>query len=276
MTQKAAPPETALITGATAGLGAEFARQLAEAGCNLVLVARDRGRLERACTELSARYGINAEFIEADLLTEAGVSAVVDRLRAGNSAGAGRRSAVSGGGKRPLAPVTLLVNNAGFGVKEPFEKANLQSELDLVNIMVTVPMQLMHAALEGMLTRRAGRIINVASVAAYTPRDNYAACKAWVVSFSRWAHYRYARRGIAVTALCPGFVHTEFHQRMGMSKKLYPQWMWLTPERVVREGLADLMAGKPVSVPSKRYKVLAAVAGLGPKRVVARLASVGR
>lgn len=257
MTNKLPPAATALITGATAGIGAEFARQLATAGYNLVLVARDRGRLEAACSDLSARYGVQAEYLEADLLTDDGVAAVVDRL------------------KRREEPVTLLVNNAGFGVKQPFEKADIQAELDLVEIMVTVPMRLMHAALEQMLPRRSGRIINVASVAAFTPRDNYAACKAWVVNFSRWAHYRYARRGVAVTALCPGFVHTEFHQRMGMSKRLYPQWMWLTPERVVREGLADAMAGKAVSVPSRRYKVLAGVAALGPKRVVARLASVG-
>ncbi len=130
-------------------------------------------------------------------------------------------------------------------------------------------MVLTHAALGGMLERGEGRIINVASVAAFLPRGTYSAAKAWLVSFSRWANLAYRSRGIQVTAVCPGFTHTEFHDRMGMDKSVAPSWTWLRAERVVREGLADNERGKAVSVPSRRYKVVAAVAKLAPARLMA-------
>ena len=105
-------------------------------------------------------------------------------------------------------------------------------------------MQLTHAALQGMLSRHSGRIINVASVAAFLPRGSYSAAKAWLVSFSRWANLAYSKQGVNVTAVCPGFTHTEFHDRMGMDKTVTPRWMWLQAERVVRESLADNVTGQ--------------------------------
>ena len=129
-------------------------------------------------------------------------------------------------------------------------------------------MQLTHAALQGMLSRCSGRIINVASVAAFLPRGSYSAAKAWLVSFSRWANLAYSKSGVNVTAVCPGFTHTEFHDRMGMDKTVTPRWMWLQAERVVREGLADNAKGKAVSIPAKRYKVLTAAARILPDRLV--------
>ena len=246
------PADTAaLITGATAGIGAEFARQLAEQGHNVVLVARDASRLQAKAEELERRYGILAEVIAADLTDDAGVASVVVRLT------------------DPSRPVQILVNNAGTGLLRSFEENAIEDETRHLKLHVETAMQLTHAALQGMLSRHSGRIINVASVAAFLPRGSYSAAKAWLVSFSRWANLAYSKQGVTVTAVCPGFTHTEFHDRMGMDKTVTPRWMWLKAERVVREGLADNERGKAVSVPTKRYKVLTAAARLLPDRLVA-------
>jgi uncharacterized protein len=242
---------TALITGASAGLGAEFARQLASQGCNLVLVARNRDRLQEAATGLEQRYGITAEVLPADLTDDSGVAAVVERL------------------SDVQRPVGILVNNAGIGLLHNFEDNQISEEKKHLKLHAETAMELTHAALKGMLERGDGRIINVASVAAFLPRGTYSAAKAWLVSFSRWANMAYGKRGIKVTAVCPGFTHTEFHERMGMDKSGLPSWTWLRAERVVREGLADNVRGKAVSIPSKRYKVLAAVARVAPARLMA-------
>jgi short-subunit dehydrogenase len=242
---------TALITGASAGLGAEFARQLAARGTNLVLVARNRARLEEAAADLERRYGITAEVLPADLTDDAGVEAVVARLA------------------DPERPVGILVNNAGIGLLHNFEDNRISEEKKHLKLHGETAMVLTHAALKGMLERRSGRIINVASIAAFLPRGTYSAAKAWLVSFSRWANLAYRRQGIKVTAVCPGFTHTEFHDRMGMDKSVAPSWAWLHADRVVREGLADNERGRPVSIPSKRYKLVAAVARVAPAKLVA-------
>jgi len=241
---------TALITGASAGLGAEFARQLAAQGHNLVLVARDRTRLEAAAADLERRYGITAEVLPADLTDDDGVAAVVGRLTA------------------PEQPVGILVNNAGIGLLHDFERNRIAEEKRHLKLHGETAMELTHAALAGMLERGSGRIINVASVAAFLPRGTYSAAKAWLLSFSRWANLAYAARGVKVTAVCPGLTHTEFHERMGMDKSVAPSWAWLAAERVVREGLADNVRGKAVSVPSKRYKAVTLAVRVLPDRLV--------
>jgi short-subunit dehydrogenase len=253
MTSRAAtPPDTtALITGATAGIGAEFARQLAEQGHSVVLVARDATRLQAKAEELEKLYGIRAEVLAADLADDGGVAAVVARLT------------------DPARPVEILVNNAGIGLLRSFAENDIAVETRHLKLHVETAMKLTHAALQGMLSRQSGRVINVASVAAFLPRGSYSAAKAWLVSFSRWANLAYAKQGVAVTAVCPGFTHTEFHDRMGMDKTVTPRWMWLQAERVVREGLADNAKGKAVSIPTKRYKVLTAVTRVLPARLVA-------
>lgn len=253
MTSRAAVPAdtTALVTGATAGIGAEFARQLAEKGHHVVLVARNATRLQATAEELEKRYGIRAEVLAADLADDGGVAAVVARLT------------------DPARPVEILVNNAGIGLLRSFAENDIAEETKHLKLHVETAMQLTHAALQGMLSRHSGRIINVASVAAFLPRGSYSAAKAWLVSFSRWANLAYAKQGVAVTAVCPGFTHTEFHDRMGMDTTVTPRWMWLQAERVVREGLADNARGRAVSIPTKRYKVLAAAARVLPARLVA-------
>ena len=241
---------TALITGASVGLGAEFARQLAAQGHNLVLVARDQARLQATAAELEQRYGITAEVLPADLTDDGGVAAVVGRLTTAER------------------PVGVLVNNAGTGLLHNFEKNDLSEEKQHLKLHVETAMELTHAALQGMLERGSGRIINVASVAAFVPRGTYSAAKAWLLSFSRWANLAYGPRGVKVTAVCPGFTHTEFHDRMGMDKSVVPAWTWLTAKRVVREGLADNLRGKAVSIQSKRYKAVAVAARLLPDRLL--------
>ena len=251
MTEQAAPSgTTALITGASAGIGAEFARQLAEQGHNVVLVARDAGRLQARAQELENRYSVRAEVLAADLADDAGVAAVAARLT------------------DPARPVDILVNNAGMGLLHPFEENDIAEEARHLKLHVETAMRLTHAALQGMLSRRSGRIVNVASVAAFLPRGSYSAAKAWLVSFSRSANLAYSKRGVNVTAVCPGFTHTEFHDRMGMDKSVTPRWLWLQAERVVREGLADSTKGKAVSIPTKRYKALTAAARVLPDRLV--------
>lgn len=252
MTSEATPAgTTALITGATAGIGAEFARQLAEQGHSVVLVARDAARLKATAEQLERRYGVRAEVLAADLADDAGVAAVVGRLA------------------DPARPVEILVNNAGVGLLRSFEENDIAEEAGHLKVHVETAMKLTHTALQGMLSRHSGRIINVASVAAFVPRGSYSAAKSWLVSFCRWANLAYAKQGVNVTAVCPGFTHTEFHDRMGMDKTVTPRWMWLQAERVVREGLADNARGKAVSIPTKRYKVLTAAARILPDRLVA-------
>jgi len=246
-----AAPLTALITGATAGLGAEFARQLAQQGHNVVLVARDEERLRSRAAELENNYGVRTEVLAADLADDGGVAAVVERL------------------SDPERPVEILVNNAGLGLLHSFADNDIAEEKRHLKLHVETAMELTHAALQGMLERRSGRVINVASVAAFLPRETYSAAKAWLLSFSRWANLAYAGRGVKVTAVCPGFTHTEFHDRMGMDKTAAPSWMWLQADRVVREGLADNEKGKAVSIPSRRYKLLTAAARVLPARLVA-------
>ncbi|MEU3560094.1 SDR family oxidoreductase [Kitasatospora sp. NPDC006786] len=237
---------TALITGATAGIGAAFARRLARSGYQLVLVARDTERLERAAADLHGRYGIEAEVLAADLATDEGIGAVEARL-----ADAAR-------------PVDLLVNNAGFGNKGAFGTVPLQDELAMLKVHIEAILRLTTAALPGMRERGRGAIVNVASVAAFLPRGTYGASKAWVVSFTQGVLRDLGGTGVRMMALCPGFTRTEFHQRAGMGTGNIPSWSWLSAERVVDEAMRDLARGRSVSVPGKRYKAAVAIARVLP------------
>lgn len=246
---------TALITGATAGIGAAFARRLARSGYRLVLVARDTERLERSAADLHARYGVEAEVLTADLATEAGIAAVEARL--------------ADGGR----PVDLLVNNAGFGNKGAFLTVPLQDELDMLKVHVEAILRLTTAALPGMRERGRGAVVNVASVAAFLPRGTYGASKAWVVSFTQGVLRDLGGTGVRMMALCPGFTRTEFHQRAGMGTGNIPSWSWLSAERVVDEAMRDLARGRSLSVPGKRYKLAVAVARLLPSGRLGGLSS---
>ncbi len=250
--------KTALITGASSGLGAEFARQLAASGADVVLVARDLAALDEVAREVRDRYGVRAEVLPADLTSQAGRDAVAARL------------------VDPDRPIGILVNNAGFGLDLDFASNDIVDEERHLDVHVRATMRLSHAALGAMTARGSGRIINVASVAAFLPRGTYGAVKAWIVSFSRWANAAYAP--VTVTAVCPGFTHTHFHERLGLppGQEGVPGWMWLSADDVVREGLHDAARGKAVSIPSLRYKLLVAATRLVPAALAARLARTGR
>lgn len=238
----------ALITGATAGLGAAFARVFAKAGFDLVLVARDLDRLETVAEQLRQRYGVQVSVMRADLTEPAQLATVEARASSTTD------------------PIDTLVNNAGFGLPDPFDRSDVGDEQRLLDLLVTATMRLSHAALRQMIPRRTGTILNVASVAAFTPRGTYGAAKSWVVSFSRSANIDYRHRGVTVTAVAPGFVRTEFHQRMAVHTGTIPGFLWLNADRVARDAVRDAAKGRAVSIPSKRYKAVVALARILPAR----------
>lgn len=245
---------TALVTGASSGIGRAFATELARRGMSLVLVARDTARLQALAEELPGRH----EVLTADLTDPARLADVAARV-----ADADR-------------PVELLVNNAGASLKGWFGTTDISAEDRQLDLLVRAPMHLLDAAIKAMGPRGHGGVINVASVAAFTPRGAYSAHKAWLANLSQWANWEYGRQGIVIQGLCPGFVHTEFHQRLGSDMSDIPSWMWLDAAPLVRASLADLAKGKALSVPSLKYKVLTTLARHAPTGIVARVAKRGR
>jgi hypothetical protein len=231
--------KTALITGASAGLGAEFARQLAAQGTHLILTARRLERLQSLADELMAQHGICAEVLPADLSDPAGVENVVAKIRA-------------------TPDLELLVNNAGYSVSDRFSDGDLQKHLDMIQVHVQASVILARAALPSMQARQYGGIINVASVAAFFPAGNttYTATKAYLVNFSQALQIELLDSGIHVQALCPGFTYTEFHDTPELKdfrRSSIPPLFWLTADHVVRTSLKDLRRGKVVSVPGWTY-----------------------
>jgi uncharacterized protein len=249
---------TALVTGPTAGIGLEFAHQLAARGHDLVLVARDRGRLDQLAAEIARTYAVGTEVLPADLTDRDALARVEARLADSDR------------------PVELLVNNAGFGLKGRFLDNSVEQEQAHLDVLVVAVMRLTHAALGAMVPRGHGGVINVSSVAGFLPRGSYGAAKAYVTSLSTWAHHEYSARGVTVTALCPGFVRTEFHERLGSGTSSAPGLLWLEADRVVRDALADFDAGKALSIPSTRFKLIAGTARLLPGGLLQRFQSLGR
>jgi uncharacterized protein len=249
-----AASRTALITGATAGIGAAFARRLATEGYDLVLVARDAQRLADLGAELSTRHAVAVTPLPADLTTDEGCEAV--------------EKALSG-------PVDLLVNNAGISLNRSFLRSTPAEEIRLLRLNVHAVMRLTLAALPGMTERGRGEVINVSSVAGFAavlPGSTYPASKAWVTNFSESVAQSVRRYGVRVMALCPGYTRTEFHDRAGINMSKTPQWMWLRADDVVADALRDLRRGRVVSVPDWKYKL--AVFGLRhtPRRLLQAVA----
>lgn len=248
---------TALVTGATAGLGLEFAWQLATARHHLVLVARDEQRLEQVAGQIRAAAGVDVEVIRADLALPDDVERVAERLRVtGEEEGASRR------------PVGLLVNNAGFGLRHRFTKDDLESELRALDVMVRAVLILSHAAAGQMKHRGRGAILNVGSVAALMASGTYAAHKAWVRTFTEGLAAELAGTGVTATVVAPGLTHTEFHARMQSQMSGLPELAWLEAPRVVADALADVRRGVVLSTPSLRYKAASALLRVAPRATV--------
>ena len=245
---------TALVTGGTAGIGLAFARTLASRGHDICLVARDQQRLDAVAEELRG-YRVEVEVIAADLADRGQLARVEERLS--------DRS----------RPVEILVNNAGFGVPHRFSTGSIDAEQELLDVLVTAVMRLTHAALPGMVARGTGAIINVSSVAGWITGGTYSAAKAWVTVFSESLAIELAGTGVHVTAVCPGYTRTEFHQRASMNMSAIPDWMWLDTDAVVDKALKDVRMGKSVSVAGHQYRVLSLAAQYLPRPLVRAVGS---
>jgi len=248
----------ALITGATAGIGAAFAAQLAREGSDLVIVARNGARLTEQAAKIQQRYGIAVDPIAADLSTDEGLDRVEARVA------------------DAAAPIDLLINNAGFGLPASFLDSDISAEDGMLAVNVRAVMRLTHAVLPVMVRRGSGGIINVSSVAGFVPTESgasYSASKAWVTAFTESLSMLLKDKGIQVTALCPGFTRTEFHDRAGVAPGEVPERMWLEAGDVVASGLRDHRRGVVISIPGAQYKVSMLGARLVPRSVLRWMSS---
>lgn len=243
---------TALVTGASAGLGLEFAWQLATARHDVVLVARDADRLERLAAQLRAAAGIQVEVLPADLTDPGDLERVAERLR------------------DTERPVGLLVNNAGLGLHQRFVTGDPAREEAALDLMVRAVLVLSRAAVEPMVRRGRGAILNVASVAALTATGTYSAHKAWVRTFTEGLASELHGTGVTATVVCPGLTHTEFHERAGIDQHV-PEIAWLSADRVVATALADVRRGAVISTPSLRYRAGSALLRVLPRSAVRAL-----
>jgi len=225
----------ALVTGATSGIGAAFAAELARRGWSIVLVARDPDRLSSTAAELPG--GEHSSFV-ADLSTDEGMRLVCERLAS------------------DVDPVELLVHAAGMGTTAPFPEAPLAEEEAMLRLNVLSALRLSHSAAHAMRARGTGGIVMISSTAAYWSAGTYAASKAWVLSATLGLAARLAGTGVRVLAVSPGFTRTEFHVRSGTNASGVQPWMWLDPAEVARDALEALDAGRSVCVPGRRYRAL--------------------
>lgn len=251
---------TALITGASSGIGREFADQLAAQGYDLVIVARREPELLQVKSEIETAANVAVEILVADLDDRAQLQTVADRLA------------------DQSGPVDVLVNNAGFGLARPFLDNPVEDEERLLNVLVHATLVLSHAAGNAMRERGSGRIINVSSVAGWMASGTYAAAKSWVTVFSESLAGQLTGTGVTVTAVCPGFVHTDFHASGDIDRTGTPDFMWVPLKDVVSEGLTAAEKGKTISVPGPQYKVLTTLLRAAPRPLIRsrRIASTHR
>ena len=245
---------TALITGASAGIGATFARHLAAEGYDVVLVARRAERLRELAVQLHQEHGIRSEVIAADLSAPSAAAAITEHTAALNM------------------PIDVLINNAGLSASRKFSETPWDSLAAEIQLMVTTTTELCHRVIPGMKERRWGRIVNLSSLAALAPAAEgllYSGIKSYLLNMSQSLDMELKPHGIHVTALCPGFTKSEFHDVMGTraAADRLPGIMWQEPEAVVREGWAAVKDGKPVCIPGTFNKVTAATIRPVPQRI---------
>jgi short-subunit dehydrogenase len=241
----------ALVTGATVGIGESFTRLLAKNGYNIVLVARDLPRLQERAKGLESTFGVATKVIQADLATDAGCKAIEDFITNNQ--------------------IDVLINNAGFGLNKAFTMSQLDAEQQMLDVLVRTPMRLMHVALPGMKERNKGVIINVSSVAGWIAGGTYSASKSYLTVLSESLHTELAATNVKISALCPGFTRTEFHQRGGMSMKGLPAFLWLNSDKLVTTAWKEAIAGKAVSVPGWQYQLLTFLMRNAPRSLVRKI-----
>jgi short-subunit dehydrogenase len=244
---------TALITGATAGIGASYANLLAKEGFDLILVARDLPRLNKVAKELSKRFGVKTQCIKADLTKPSQLAKVEKRVA------------------DLKKPIDVLVNNAGFGIKDSFTVSNLDKEQELLDVLVTAPMRLTHAVLPVMVKRNSGIIVNVSSVASFIAGGTYSAAKSYLTVFSESLHTELRGTNVKISALCPGFTRTEFHARGRMKMTALPKFMWLNSDELVSKSWNYAKANRVICIPGWQYKILSAIARNAPRPIVRKV-----
>jgi uncharacterized protein len=249
----------ALVTGATAGIGRAFALALAGRGNDVVLVARDGARLDRFAAEIRATHPVDAVPLAADLIDDSGLAAVDARLRDHG------------------APIDILVNNAGMGTYGKFADLDIAREEQEIRLNVLALVRLTHAALGAMTARGQGAILNISSLAAYQPAPSsatYGATKAFVNSFTHAVHEEARASGVHVMVVCPGYTHTEFHERAGLGRTSIPEFIWHSPDEVVAVALRDLDRRRSVSIPGALNKTLGALSSTAPAGISRRVAGM--
>jgi short-subunit dehydrogenase len=250
------PFASALVTGASSGIGEVLVRELAGAGVPTVAIARRRDRLEALADELDG-----VEVLVADLLTADGQERASARITDSDR------------------PVDLVVNNAGFGTNGTFHELDADRLADEIELNVAALTFLSHAALSVMVPRRRGWLLNVSSIAGFQSAPRlavYAATKAYVTSLTESLHEEVRDAGVHVTALCPGLTKTEF-QRVSNTQQYadrFPDLAWTSPQLVATTGLQDVVAGRALSVPGVQYKALVAAANVTPRWLRRRVSSL--
>ena len=241
----------ALVTGATAGIGESFTRLLAANNYNIVLVARDAERMQERAQQLESNFNISTHIIQADLSTDIGCGLVESYLKVNH--------------------IDVLINNAGFGLNKAFTLSEVDAEQQMLDVLVRTPMRLMHSVLPGMKERNKGVVINVSSVAGYIAGGSYSASKSYITVISESLNTELASTNVKVSALCPGFTRTEFHQRARMSMKGLPNFMWLNSDKLVEKAWVDALKGRAISIPGWQYRFLVFIIQTVPRAIVRKV-----
>ena len=240
-----------VITGATAGIGKAYVEMFASLGANISLISRNAERMQAQVAGLKLRFpGQEFSYEVCDLATEEGISKLETYLT--------------------THTVDVLVNNAGFATNQKFHETDMDAETVALNVMVNAVMRATYAVLPQMM-ERGGEIVVVASVAGFLPGGTYSAIKAWNVSFVEGLSRQLKRTNVRISALCPGFTRTEFHERAGISTTAIPNWLWLDANKVVRTGWEDHLKGRVISIPGWQYKTLLSLTRILPRRTVANI-----
>ncbi|RCS76800.1 SDR family NAD(P)-dependent oxidoreductase [Brachybacterium alimentarium] len=245
----------ALVTGSTSGLGLEFAWQLAGTGHDLVLVSRDEDRLRAVSEQIRDVHDVEVEVLAADLSDRELLEKVAVRLT------------------DPVDRVDLLVNNAGYGLRGGFLEVGIEDHEMQMDTLMKAVLVLSHAAARTMVQRRRGAILNVSSLAGYTTAGPYAASKSWVTVFTEALAMELKGTGVTATALLPGFVQTEFHERAAMTMDGLPRITWLKAPFVVEQALKDTAKGNVLSIPSVKYRTAGEFSRIAPRSMVRALTS---